>query len=164
MRHLGKMNFEGFGENGADAEARIEGVVGVLKNHLNLFSVGAEVGTSEGTDDLALVGNGAGSGIDEADDGAAEGGLTRTALPDEAEGATLFDGEGNIVESFDHASLTLKESRFDGKVDGEIGDLKEGRHGIWEGFYWVARVARSMEARRFVFWPRRGMQSRRARV
>ncbi len=158
------MNFKRFGEDGADAEARIEGVVGVLKNHLNLFSVGAEVGTSEGADDMTLVGNGAGSGIDEADDGAAEGRLARTAFADEAEGATLFDGEGNIVESFDHASLTLKESRFDGKVDGEIGDLKEGRHGFWEGFYWVARVARSMEARRFVFWPRRGMQSRRARV
>jgi len=36
------MNFERFGENGADAESGIEGVVGVLKNHLNLFSVGAE--------------------------------------------------------------------------------------------------------------------------
>jgi hypothetical protein len=35
------MNFERFGENGADAEARIEGVVWVLKNHLNFFSVGA---------------------------------------------------------------------------------------------------------------------------
>jgi hypothetical protein len=158
------MNFERFGENGADAEARIEGVIGVLKNHLNLFSVGAEFGTSEGTDGLALVGNGTGGGIDEADDGATEGRLARTAFADEAEGGTLFDGEGNIVEGFDHTGLALKESRFDGKVDGEIGDLKEGRHGIWEGFYWVARVARSMEARRFVFWPRRGMQSRRARV
>jgi hypothetical protein len=164
MRHLGKMNFEGFGENGADAEARIEGVVGVLKNHLNLFSVGAEFGTSEGTDGLALVGNGAGGGINEADDGAAESGLPRTAFADESESATLFDFERNIVECFDHAGLTLEESRFDGKVNGEIGDLKEGRHGFWEGFYWVARVARSMEARRFVFWPRRGMQSRRARV
>ena len=111
------MNFKRFGENGADAEARIEGVVGVLKNHLNFFSVGAEFRTSEGTDGLALVGNGAGGGIDEADDGAAEG-------------ATLFDFEGNIVEGFDHAGLTLKESRFDGKVDREIGDLKEGRHGV----------------------------------
>jgi hypothetical protein len=77
-----------------------------------------------------LVGNGAGGGIDEANDGTAEGRLTRTAFPDEAEGATLFDGEGNIVEGFDHAGLTLKESRFDGKVDREIGDLKEGRHGV----------------------------------
>ena len=135
-----------------------------MKNHLNLFSVGAEVGTSQGADDMALVGNGAGGGIDEANDSTAEGRLARTAFPDEAEGATLFDGEGNIVESFDHASLTLKESRFDGKVDAEIGDFEEGRHGFWERFYWVARVARSMEARRFVFWPRRGMQSRRARV
>jgi hypothetical protein len=67
------VNFKRFGENGADAEARIEGVVGVLKNHLNLFSVRAEVGTSEGTDGLALVGNGAGGGIDEADDGTTEG-------------------------------------------------------------------------------------------
>jgi len=158
------MNFERFGENGADAEARIEGVIGVLKNHLNLFSVGAEVGTSEGTDGLALVGNGAGGGIDEANDGTAEGGLARTAFANESEGATLFDFERNIVEGFDHSGLTLKESRFYGKVDGEIGDLEERRHGIWEGFYWVARVARSMEARRFVFWPRRGMQSRRARV
>ena len=158
------MNFERFGKNGADAEAGIEGVVGILENHLNFFSVGAEFGSSEGTDSLALVGNGAGGGIDEADDGAAEGGLARTAFADEAEGATFFDFEGNIVEGFDHTSLTLKESRFDGKVDGEIGDLEEGSHGIREGFYWVARVARSMEARRFVFWPRRGMQSRRARV
>ncbi len=158
------MNFERFGENGADAEARIEGVVGVLKNHLNFFSVGAEFRTSEGTDGLALVGNGAGGGIDEANDGTAEGGLARTAFPDEAESGAFFDKEGNIVEGFDHAGLTLKESRFYGKVDGEIGDLEEGRHGIREGFYWVARVARSMEARRFVFWPRRGMQSRRARV
>ena len=113
---------------------------------------------------MTLVGNGAGGGIDEANDSTAEGRLARTAFPDEAEGGTLFDFQGNIVEGFDHAGLTLKESRFDGKVDGEIGDLEEGRHGIWEGFYWVARVARSMEARRFVFWPRRGMQSRRARV
>ncbi len=111
------MNFKRFGENGSDAETRIEGVVGVLKNHLNLFSVGAEVGTSEGTDGLTLVGNGTGGGIDEADDGATEGRLARTAFADEAEGGTLFDGEGNIVESFDHAGLTLKESRFDGKVN-----------------------------------------------
>ena len=69
------MNFERFGENGADAEARIEGIVRVLKNHLNLFSVGAEFGTSEGTDDLALIGNRAGGGIDEADDGTTEGRL-----------------------------------------------------------------------------------------
>ena len=113
---------------------------------------------------MTVVGNGAGGGIDEANDSTAEGRLARTAFPDEAEGGTLFDGEGNIVEGFDHTGLALKESRFDGKVDGEIGDLEEGRHGIWERFYWVARVARSMEARRFVFWPRRGMQSRRARV
>ena len=158
------MNFKRFGENSSDAKARIEGVVGVLKNHLNLFSVGAEVRTSEGTDDLALVGNGAGSGINEANDRATEGRLARTAFADESESRTFFDGERNFVEGLDHARLTLKESRFDGKVDGEIGDLEEGRHGIWEGFYWVARVARSMEARRFVFWPRRGMQSRRARV
>jgi len=124
------MNFERFGENGADAEARIEGVVGVLKNHLNLFSVGAEVGTSQGADDMALIGNGAGGGIDESNDGTAEGRLAWAAFPDEAEGATLFDFEGNIVESFDHAGLTLKESRFDGKVDGEIGDLEEERHGV----------------------------------
>jgi hypothetical protein len=76
------MNFERFGENGADAETRIEGVVRVLKNHLNLFSVGAEVGTSQSTDDMTLVGNGAGGGIDEANDGTAEGRLTRTAFPD----------------------------------------------------------------------------------
>ena len=69
------MNFKRFGENGADAESRIEGVVRVLKNHLNLFPVGAEVETSEGTDGLALVGNGAGGGIDEANDGTAEGRL-----------------------------------------------------------------------------------------
>ena len=158
------MNFKRFGENGADAEARIERVVGVLKNHLNLFSVGAEVGTSQGADDMALVGNRAGGGIDESNDGTAEGRLARTAFADESEGATFFDFEGNIVEGFDHAGLTLEESRFYGKVNGEIGDLEEGSHGIWEGFYWAARVARSMEARRFVFWPRRGMQSRRARV
>ena len=124
------MNFKRFGEDGADAEARIEGVVGVLKNHLNLFPVGAEVGTSEGADDMTLVGNGAGGGIDEANDSTAEGRLARTAFPDEAEGGTLFDGEGNIVEGFDHTGLALKESRFDGKVDREIGDLKEGRHGV----------------------------------
>ena len=124
------MNFKRFGEYGADTESGIEGVVGVLKNHLNKFAVGAEVGTSEGADDLALVGNGAGGGIDEADDGTTESGLPRTAFADEAEGATLLDGEGNIVEGFDHAGLTLKESRFDGKVDREIGDLKEGRHGV----------------------------------
>jgi len=158
------VNFKRFGENGADTESGIEGVVGVLKNHLNKFAVGAEVGTSQGADDLVLVGNGAGGGIDKANDSTTEGRLARTAFPDEAECATLFDGEGNIVEGFDHAGLTLEESRFDGKVNGEIGDLEKGRHGILEGFYWVARVARSMEARRFVFWPRRGMQSRRARV
>jgi len=124
------VNFKRFGENGADAEARIKGIVRVLKNHLNHFAVGAEVGTSEAADDLALVGNGAGGGIDEADDGTTEGGLTRTAFPDEAEGATLLDGEGNIVEGFDHAGLTLKESRFGGKVDREIRDLKEGRHWV----------------------------------
>ena len=101
-----------------------------MKNHLNLFSVGAEVGTSQGADDMTLVGNGAGGGIDEANDSTAEGRLARTAFPDEAEGGTLFDFQGNIVEGFDHTGLALKESRFDGKVDREIGDLKEGRHGV----------------------------------
>jgi hypothetical protein len=124
------VNFKRFGENGADAEARIERVVWVLKNHLNLFSVGAEVGTSQGADSLTMVCDRTGSGIDEANDSATEGRLARTAFPDEAEGATLFDFEGNIVEGFDHAGLTLKESRFDGKVDREIRDLKEGRHGV----------------------------------
>ena len=69
------MNFKRFGENGADAEARIERVVWVLKNHLNLFSVGAEVGTSQGADSLTMVCDRTGSGIDEANDSATEGRL-----------------------------------------------------------------------------------------
>ena len=56
--HLGEVNFERLGEDGADPETGIEGVVRILKNHLNLFAIGAKRGTGKGADLFSLVGNG----------------------------------------------------------------------------------------------------------
>jgi hypothetical protein len=68
----------------------------------------------------------------------------------------------------------LEESRPNRKMNGEVLDIEKGiRHGGGSGaqrkeggivFHGATRVARSIDARRFVFWPRRGMQSRRALV
>ena len=80
--HLGEVNFERLGEDGADPETGIQGVVRILKNHLNLFAIRAKRRARKGADLFSLVGNGTGGGVDESDDDSSECGFSRSAFPD----------------------------------------------------------------------------------
>jgi len=79
---LGKVNFQRFGEDGADPETGIQGVVRILKNHLNLFAIRAKRRARKGADLFSLVRNGTGGGVDESDDDSSECGFSRSAFPD----------------------------------------------------------------------------------
>ena len=127
-RHFGKVNFQGFGKDGANAKTRIEGVVGVLEDHLDLLAVGAEGGAVQRGDFLAVVKGGAGGGILEANQNPTKGGLARATFTDEAKGGALVDLEGDIVEGLDHTGLALEQAGFDRKMDRQITDFDEGTH------------------------------------
>ena len=127
-RHFGKVNFQGFGKDGANAKTRIEGVVGVLEDHLDLLAVGAKSGAIQRSDFPAFVKGGAGGGILETNEDPAEGGFARSAFADEAEGGAFVDLEGDIVECLDHAGLALEQAGFDGEVDGQVTNFNKGFH------------------------------------
>ena len=103
-----EMDLQRLRKDGANAKAGIEGVIRVLKDHLDLFAVGAETGAVKGGDLLAVVGGGAGGGVLQTDEDPAEGGLAGTAFADEAEGGALVDFKGDVVECLDHTGLALK--------------------------------------------------------
>ena len=122
------MNFQGFGKDGANAKTRIEGVVGVLEDHLDLLAVGAKSGAIQRGDFLAVVKGGAGGGVLETDENPAEGGLAGAAFADEAKGGTLVDFQGDVVECLDHAGLALEQAGFHREIDRQVTDFDEGRH------------------------------------
>ena len=89
---------EGFGEDVADAHARVEGREGILKDDLHAATYAAEVAGFEGEEVDGIVGDLAGGGLDEAEEHAGDGGFSRAGLADEAEGFAAVDGEGDVID------------------------------------------------------------------
>ena len=70
------MDFEGLRKDRSDTKAGIEGVVGILEDHLDLFAVRTELGTMEGADLRSFIRHGTRSRIEQSDDDPAQSGLS----------------------------------------------------------------------------------------
>ena len=97
------MDGEGFGEDLADGHARIERGVGVLKDDGEMAAEATEIAGREGKEIDSFVRGGvvedfAGSGFDEAEENASEGGFAGAGFADEAEGFAAMQGDGDIGE------------------------------------------------------------------
>ena len=116
--HLGEVNFQRFGKDGADPEPGIQGVVRILKNHLNLFAIGAKRRAGKGANLFSLVGDGAGGGVDESDDDSSHCGFSRAAFSDQTECGAFFNFERNVIERLYDTGGTLEETRPNRKMNG----------------------------------------------
>ena len=146
---------DGFGDDVADAPARVERGVGVLEDHVH-FPAQAGLGAGGG-EGLAFEGDVAGGGAVEADGEAGDGGFAAAGFADEGEGGAFFDGEGDVI---DGAEGLAGEGREDALEEG-AGDVEVARDvGCFEdgfGFLGVRHVERpSRGASRRRRWGRRG--------
>ena len=91
------VNNHGFADNIADGHSRVEGSVGVLKNHLHSLPEWEHVNRVERSDVLAVKDYASSCGIVESDDGASGGGLAAAGFADESESLSLLNGEANAV-------------------------------------------------------------------
>ena len=80
-----------------DGHAGVQGGVGVLEDHLDVLGELLALLALQVRHVLALKEDLAVRGLVQADDGAAERGLSAAGLADQAEGLALFDGEGDVV-------------------------------------------------------------------
>lgn len=96
---------EGLGEDLADAHTRVEGGVGVLEDDLHLAAEGADTAGGCGADVFAVEVDGAGGGLDEADEHAGYGAFAGAGFADEAEGFAAADGEGDVVDDAGGAAV-----------------------------------------------------------
>lgn len=126
------MYFEGFGDDLKDGHAGVEGVVGVLKDHLDLFAVIEEVATRDVGDVIALVEDVAVCGGGELYDCATDGSFSAAGFADEADGCALFYFKGYTIDGFDDATFEVEEAAVDWVVDVEIFNFE--KRGIDVGF------------------------------
>ena len=104
------MNFQRLGKNGADSESGIQGVVRILKNHLNLFAIRAKRRAGKGTDLISLVGDRTGGCVDESDDDSSHCGFSRAAFSDQTECGSFFNFERNVIERLYDTGGALEET------------------------------------------------------
>ena len=62
----------------------------------------------------------------QAHDGLAQGGLTTTAFPDEAQRLALFQGEGNAIHRAAGGHRAVQHPSFDREMHAKTGDLQQG--------------------------------------
>ena len=123
------MNDQRLGDDFFHAHARVERGKGVLKDDLHVAAETAEL-TAVGCEYvLAVEGDGAGSGLDEAENHASQSGLTAARFADKAECFSLSDVERDTVHSANLA-LGLAEHAFVSLVDLDQVADGEQRHGM----------------------------------
>jgi hypothetical protein len=92
------MDGEGFGEDLADAHARVEGGVGVLEDDLHAAAKVTELAGAGGAEVLPGEADIAGCGFDQAEQHAGDGALAGAGFADQAKGLAATDGEGDAVD------------------------------------------------------------------
>ncbi len=112
-----RMNIQRLADDLLDGHARIERPEGVLKNHLKLPATGAQGIAGHAGDVLAVQPDGAGGGVGEPHDGAAEGGLAAAAFADQTEGLAGREAEGDAVHGFDRFMVAPEQARLDGEMN-----------------------------------------------
>ena len=98
-------------DGGRGGEARVEGGVGVLEDHLDVLVDTLELGPVELGDVLVAVDDLARGGAVELDDAAAERGLSAARLADDAEGLSFIHVERDVRESMSVTTFQLTPSR-----------------------------------------------------
>ena len=119
------MDDEGLGDDLADGMARVEGGVGILKDHLHAGAEPAQLVVVERRQVLAVEEDAAGGRRVELEDGAAGGRFAAAAFADEAEGLAAGNVERDAVDRFDEAGLAAEKAAGDGKVFLEVDDANE---------------------------------------
>ncbi|MNI45953.1 hypothetical protein D3C73_1003950 [compost metagenome] len=97
------MGEDGFGDRGADGDARVERGERVLKDHLRGAAHGAQFARAGLGDILPADDDRTGGGIEQADDGAAGGGFAASGFSDQRQGFARTQVEGDIFHSMDTA-------------------------------------------------------------
>ena len=92
-------------DHAADGQPRVEGGIGVLKDHLHLAAVLLELLFGQAGDVGTAVKDPAFIRFIQADEAAGQGTLARPAFSDQADGLTGGDSQGNLVEGVQRLGL-----------------------------------------------------------
>ena len=119
---VGRAHFlddESFADDVADGLAGVEGLGGVLEDHLEITRALTAVVVLG----LAFKHDGPGGGLEQMDDGLAQRGLAAAGFADDAERLSALQGEGDAVHGLAGADGAEKNTAAHGEVDVEIGDV-----------------------------------------
>ena len=140
---LDPVNGERFGDQRLHREPRAQAGHWILEHHGHLAAIAGNRSPALEQRLPAVEANAAGLHRHEADDGAAERALARTALADEGEGGAGGDGEGHVEHGIEEAVFHADQARLDRpqqrEADVEIADLEERAHAVarWQRADWV---------------------------
>src|SRR5262245_27125702 len=113
-------------DNGAGAHARIQRRVWVLEDDLHLLPERPELSLPQPCDVAAAEAQDARRGLDQTQDGAANGGLAAARLAYEPERLAGSDGEAHVVDGIDLADRAPEQPLAHREVLFEALDLEEG--------------------------------------
>src|SRR6185437_10328661 len=108
-----------------DRHPRVEGVVGVLVDHLHAAAVGLEILAVQAPGLRPGDPDGPARGVVDADQGAGDGALARARFAGQAEGLAGSDGERDAVHGPDR--LGGQDAAADLEVDLEVAHVDHGR-------------------------------------
>jgi hypothetical protein len=106
-REFGFVDGQRFGDNFANAHPRIQRSERVLKNHLHLPALSAEVPAGKFQEVAAFEKNGTAVGLDEAKDHARESGFAAAAFTDNGEGFARGYVEADVIDSDEAIGIIL---------------------------------------------------------
>ena len=122
----------------AGGHPRVQGTVGVLKDHLHLPPHHPHIAGGEAGQFLAVENHIAGGGPVQLEDAAAGGGLAAAAFPHQAQGFPAADKETHIVHRLDLGYRPLKDDAGGNReIHLEVLDLQQD----------VARLGRAVSPR-----------------
>ncbi len=105
------MDGEGFAKDRADGHARIERRERVLEHDLHVAPHGAQVAAGKAKHVLAVKGDLAFAGFDEAQHAARRGGLAATGLADQSQRFAAVDRKRHAVHGVNAPDLARKQVR-----------------------------------------------------
>lgn len=130
------VDVEGFTDDILHRAAWIQGAEGILEDHLESTAAVAKSGAFEAGDVLPVKVNMTGGGLEQPDDGPAEGCFSTTAFPDEADGLAGVNHEADIIDGMDLFPGAAEQWGGDREGDLEITDFQEahlrGREADWK--------------------------------
>ena len=155
LRHAWEVNLEGLRKDAENVRARVERVVGVLEDHLDLLPPREEVGVAEAADVRVLVENLARRQRGEFDDGLACSAFAGTGFTDETDRLAFGDGERDTIDGPLGFGALEEPVSATWVMDRKVTNLEEGRRG---GTHDLESSSLRV-VRRWRRCPRRGIQA-----